>query len=122
MEAFSSKIMNEVSVLSNVQRNRGKGNWVVGFEPLSRLRLAETKKGVEPYSTPFLNVLYSCLRCYLVSFRITSCAPPSMMLVDDTSVILAFSLSSGIVIAPQLHIVDFTFPRVISRLSLSLPA
>ena len=42
--------------------------------------------------------------------------------VDETMVSFAFSCSSGMVSAPQLHIVDFTFDSVRSTLSFSEPA
>jgi|WetSurMetagenome_2_1015567.scaffolds.fasta_scaffold56778_3 hypothetical protein len=63
----------------------------------------------------------SC-QLFLVSLTITSCAPPSMMLVDDTRVILASFFRSAIDVTPQLHMVDLILPRLISRLSLNLPA
>ena len=59
---------------------------------------------------------------YPFSFRITSCAPPSVMLVDETMVILAFCCNSGILTAPQLHMVALILPRVTARLSFILPA
>ena len=59
---------------------------------------------------------------YLLSLSMTSCAPPSTMLVEDTSVILAFCCNSGILIAPQLHIVDLTLLSVRFTLSFRLPA
>ncbi len=52
----------------------------------------------------------------------TSCAPPSTILVAETNVITAFFCNSGIVSAPQLHIVDFILATVVFTLSLSLPA
>ena len=57
-----------------------------------------------------------------MSFSTTSWAPPSTMDVDETMVSFAFSCSSGMVSAPQLHIVDFTFDSVRSTLSFSEPA
>ena len=57
-----------------------------------------------------------------LSFKITSWAPPSTMLVAETRVIFAFFCSSGMVRAPQLHMVDFTLLRVRLTLSFKLPA
>lgn len=51
------------------------------------------------------------------SFSTTSCAPPSMILTEETSVSFAFSCNSGMLSAPQLHIVCFIFARVTARLS-----
>ena len=56
------------------------------------------------------------------SFRMTSCAPPSTILVEETSVRTAFSCSSSIESAPQLHIVDLTFESDKATLSLRDPA
>ena len=58
----------------------------------------------------------------VVSFWMTSWAPPSTMLVEETSVRTAFSCSSGIVRAPQLHMVWRTLLRVSATLSFRLPA
>lgn len=58
----------------------------------------------------------------LLSFWITSCAPPSTMLVAETNVRTAFFCSSGIVSAPQLHMVDLTLANDIATLSFSVPA
>ncbi len=58
----------------------------------------------------------------VVSFWMTSWAPPSTMLVDETRVRTAFSCSSGIVSAPQLHIVCFTLLSVRATLSFRDPA
>mgnify|MGYP000913410190 CR=1 FL=1 len=55
-------------------------------------------------------------------FRITSCEPPSTMLVEETSVSFAFLRRSARFSTPQLHIVERTLPRVTARLSLRLPA
>ena len=57
-----------------------------------------------------------------VSFWITSWAPPSTMLVADTRVSTAFSCSSGMDRAPQLHMVDRTLLRVMATLSFRVPA
>ena len=57
-----------------------------------------------------------------VSFWITSWAPPSTMLVAETRVSTAFSCSSGMDRAPQLHMVDFTLLRVMATLSFRVPA
>ena len=54
--------------------------------------------------------------------RVTSWAPPSTMLTEDTRVSLAFFWSSGMVSAPQLHMVERIFDRVCRTLSESLPA
>ena len=56
------------------------------------------------------------------SLSTTSCAPPSTMLTEDTSVSFAFFCSSGIVSAPQLHIVERTLLSVRFTLSFRLPA
>ena len=58
----------------------------------------------------------------LVSFWITSWAPPSTMLVAETRVSLAFCWNSGMVRAPQLHMVDLTLLRVRATLSFRRPA
>ena len=57
-----------------------------------------------------------------VSLRMTSWAPPSTMEVAETRVSLAFCWNSGMVSAPQLHMVDFTLLSVIATLSFRLPA
>ena len=57
-----------------------------------------------------------------ISLSITSCAPPSEILTSETIVNLATLCSSGIVVAPQLHIVDFIFATVISKFSFKEPA
>ena len=44
------------------------------------------------------------------------------MEVADTSVSFALSWNSGIVSAPQLHMVLFSFSRVMAMLSFRLPA
>ena len=44
------------------------------------------------------------------------------METEDTRVNLAFSRSSGMVSAPQLHMVDRTLERVVAMPSDSLPA
>lgn len=81
---------------------------------------AEKLAGFPPRTLGSFPAFYSMF--VLVSFRITSWAPPSIMLVEDTIVILAFCLSSGKVRAPQLHMVALILPRVTVRLSFSLPA
>ena len=58
----------------------------------------------------------------VLSRSITSCAPPSTMEVADTRVSLAFCWSSGMVSAPQLHMVERTLERVSPTLSFRLPA
>lgn len=57
-----------------------------------------------------------------LSFRMTSCEPPSTMLVADTSVIFALSRSSPKVSAPQLHIVERILLSEMRRLSRRGPA
>ena len=47
-----------------------------------------------------------------LSLRMTSCEPPSTMLVAETSVIFAFSRSSGSVSAPQLLNVEQLYARI----------
>ena len=68
------------------------------------------------------SLLFIYFTVWLLSFWMTSCAPPSTMLVAETSVIFAFSCSSLIVSAPQLHIVDLTLLSDRATLSLRLPA
>ena len=58
----------------------------------------------------------------LFSLRMTSCAPPSMILVEDTSVSLAFCCNSLMLSAPQLHMVERILLSVRSTFSLSGPA
>ena len=55
-------------------------------------------------------------------FKITSWLPPSTMEVEDTTVSRALSCSSGMVSAPQLHMVDFTLYSVVCTPSASGPA
>ena len=57
-----------------------------------------------------------------VSLRMTSWAPPSTMEVAETMVSLAFFCSSGMVSAPQLHMVERTFARDWRTPSERLPA
>ena len=59
---------------------------------------------------------------FVVSFRRTSCAPPSTMETAETSVKRAFCWSSGMVSAPQLHMVERTLASVICTLSERRPA
>ena len=59
---------------------------------------------------------------WLESLRITSWAPPSTMDVAETRVSLAFSWSSGIERAPQLHMVDLTLLSDMVTLSWRGPA
>ena len=67
--------------------------------------------------------LYLCSHTGLFEvLSTTSCAPPSTMLTEDTSVSRAFSCSSWMVSAPQLHMVERTFASVCWTLSESLPA
>ena len=58
----------------------------------------------------------------VVSFWITSWAPPSTMEVADTRVSLAFCWNSGMFSAPQLHMVERTLLRVRATLSFRRPA
>ena len=59
---------------------------------------------------------------YALSFKMTSWAPPSMMLVEDTNVIFAFFCRSSIESVPQLHIVERTLLSVPNKLLFILPA
>ena len=54
--------------------------------------------------------------------RLLISALASTMLVAETNVRTAFFCSSGIVSAPQLHMVDLTFANDIATLSFSVPA
>ena len=58
----------------------------------------------------------------LLFFRMTSWLPPSTIDVEETTVSLAFSWSSGIESAPQLHIVERTLYNVVVTPSASEPA
>ncbi len=58
----------------------------------------------------------------VLSLSSTSCAPPSTMLTELTRVSFAFSRSSAISSAPQLHMVERILASVISRLWCRLPA
>lgn len=58
----------------------------------------------------------------LLSFNTTSWAPPSTILTDDTRVSLALLWNSGMLKAPQLHMVERTLLSVMLRLSWRLPA
>ena len=58
----------------------------------------------------------------VVSFKSTSWAPPSTMDTELTSVSFAFSRSSGMVSAPQLHMVERTLASVVAMPSLRAPA
>ena len=69
-----------------------------------------------------LLVLPGYLSVVFFSLRMTSWAPPSTMDVAETRVILAFCCSSGMVRAPQLHMVDLILLVVFSTFSLSGPA
>ena len=69
-----------------------------------------------------LLVLPDYLSVVFFSLRMTSWAPPSTMDVAETRVILAFCCSSGMVRAPQLHMVDLILLVVFSTFSLSGPA
>ena len=55
-------------------------------------------------------------------FRMTSWLPPSTMLVEETTVRRAFYCSSGMVSAPQLHMVLRTLESVTYTPSFSAPA
>ena len=54
--------------------------------------------------------------------RVTSWAPPSTMETEDTRVSLASRCRSGMVMTPQLHMVDLTLYREASTLSCRGPA
>ena len=58
----------------------------------------------------------------VVSFWMTSWAPPSTMEVAETRVSFAFCWNSGIFSAPQLHIVERTLLSVRATLSFRRPA
>ena len=58
----------------------------------------------------------------LVERRVTSWAPPSTMETEETRVSLASRCRSGMVITPQLHMVDLTLYREASTLSCRGPA
>ena len=84
-------------------------------------RLSNKKKSAKRYICSLCGfTLY--LKIIDYSFRITSCAPPSTILVEETSVIFAFSCRSLISKEPQLLIVAFILPTVIAKLSFILPA
>ena len=57
-----------------------------------------------------------------LSFKRTSCAPPSTIEVGEITVSFALFLNSSSDKAPQLHIVDLIFEVVTSKLSCSEPA
>ena len=79
------------------------------------------KKGVD-FSTPKLSLYSITYYKFLLSFSKTSCAPPSTILVAETRVNLAFFCNSGILRAPQLHIVDLTLAKEAFTLSFNEPA
>ena len=54
------------------------------------------------------NGFYFYLILPVLVLSITSCEPPSTILVAETSVNFASLCKSGIVVTPQLHIVDLT--------------
>ena len=58
----------------------------------------------------------------LVERRVTSWAPPSTMETEETRVSLASRCRSGMVMTPQLHMVDLTLYREASTLSCRGPA
>ena len=62
------------------------------------------------------------LRAPRFSLRITSCEPPSTILVEETRVSFAFFWKSGMLRQPQLHIVERTFDSERVTLSFKLPA
>ncbi len=66
--------------------------------------------------------LYTNFLYFVVSFRRTSCAPPSTMETEETNVSFAFSRSSGRVSAPQLHMVERIFDKVTATPSANAPA
>ena len=88
------------------------------------------RKGTHAGSLPWLELMFFFFRSAffyfmgwaVLSFRSTSCAPPSTMLVAETSVSFAFACNSGMESAPQLHIVERTLESVSPTLSLSEPA
>ena len=61
-------------------------------------------------SDPLSNKPY--LLSAVVAFSITSWAPPSMILTEETRVSFAFFCRSGMLRVPQLHMVERTFARV----------
>ncbi len=74
----------------------------------------------------FFKTQYAIRKTHLVillfSFWMTSWAPPSTMEVAETSVSTAFFWNSGMVSAPQLHMVLFTLARLMATLSFKEPA
>ena len=54
--------------------------------------------------------------------RVTSWAPPSTMETEETRVSLASRCRSGMLVTPQLHMVDLTLYREASTLSWREPA
>lgn len=77
--------------------------------------LKKGSRALLPFNFKYMYLIY-------LSLRITSCAPPSTIEVDDTSVIFALLWNCGMVIEPQLHIVEMILPKVTSRLSFIFPA
>ena len=67
-------------------------------------------------------LIHSLISAYFLSLSCTSWYPPSTMLVELTTVSLASRCRSGIVVTPQLHMVDFTLYRDFCTLSCSGPA
>ena len=80
------------------------------------------KRGSSSEDPLFIRNFRNYLTVFPFSFWMTSCAPPSTMEVADTRVRTAFSCSSGMVSAPQLHMVDLTLARDMATLSFRLPA
>ena len=84
------------------------------YTAFSKINMQE---GVFFYESNLLEFSY-----FVVSFRTTSCAPPSTMETEETNVSFAFSRSSGRVSAPQLHMVERIFDKVTATPSANAPA
>ena len=79
------------------------------------------------FSQPWEHRAYALQESYFLGISLeslskTSCAPPSMIEVDETSVSLAFCCSSLMLKAPQLHMVEVILPSDSCTLSFSGPA
>ena len=86
------------------------------------MRLRTARAGGKDSAEGFQCFAYLRLSELVVSFSSTSWAPPSTMETEETSVSLAFSRSSGMVRAPQLHMVERTLEREVAMPSLREPA
>ena len=77
-----------------------------------------------PYSSSFRQTVLNnqLLPGLTESLSSTSCAPPSTIETEDTSVSRAFSRSCSIVSAPQLHMVERILASVVSTPSANAPA